>query len=413
MPSTSSTTTSPTTTDRPANRSPTPMIQTAIKTVIPTPVKTLHTKYGQSVWLDHIQRCMIRSGELYRLIAVEGIRGVVFNPAILQKAIADTTDYNTQLSALSTNRDLDVDSDAIELYEQLAIADIQAAANILTPLYQKINRQDGYVSLEVSPYLAYDGEQTLQEARRLWAEVNRPNLMLKVPATAAGIPVIQQLISEGINVHATLLFSQETYLQVAEAFLTGLETYAKAGGDISHVASVASFSMSQIDTAVDALLERKIATAGDRTTVSLLEYLQGKIAISHAKLVYREYVKLCCSKRWEPLAKQGAQPQRLLWASTATKNPLYSDVLYVEELIGPDTINTAPLSTLSAFLEHGKARISLAEDVESAAVVIGSLAQMGIDFQAVTDQLLNQGVQTFQQTFDQLLQAIKAKVYHF
>lgn len=383
----------------------TPTIQN-LDTTTEAPLKTLHKQHGQSIWLDYIQRCMIRSGELHRLIEEDGIRGVTSNPAIFQKAIALTTDYDKTLTALAADPDLE----AIDLYEKLAIEDIQAAADILKPLYDQSNRQDGYVSLEVSPYLADDIEQTLEEARRLWTEVNRPNLMVKVPATAAGIPVIQQLISEGINVNVTLLFSQEAYLQVAEAYLTGLETFVKAGGEVSHVASVASFFISRIDTAVDARISEKLAAvAGDMRAVELLERLQGKVAIANAKLVYLEYVKLCFSDRWTTLAKQGAQPQRLLWASTGTKNPQYSDVLYMEELIGPDTVNTTPPGTLAAFLDHGKARISLAEDVESAKVAIASLAKADIDFQAITDQLLLQGVHVFQQAFDQLLQAIEEK----
>lgn len=371
----------------------------------PTPVKTLHD-YGQSVWLDYIQRCMIRSGELHRLIEQEGIRGVTSNPAIFQKAITGTTDYDETLSALSTGPD----QDALSLYEQLAIEDIQAAADILKPLYDSSHRQDGYVSLEVSPYLANDAEQTLEEARRLWYEVSRPNLMVKVPATTAGIPVIQQLISEGINVNVTLLFSQAAYLEVAEAYIAGLETFAEAGGDVSKVASVASFFISRIDTAVDALISQKLEAVGDnRGAVALLESLQGQVAIANAKLAYQEYLKLCKSDRWQVLLKQGAQPQRLLWASTGTKNNAYSDVLYMEALIGPDTVNTTPPATLSAFIDHGQPRISLDTDIESAQTIMTSLPKADIDFQAVTDELLKQGVQIFQQAFDQLLEAIEQK----
>lgn len=382
-----------------------------IKAANPVPLKALYEQYGQSTWLDYIQRCMIRSGELQRLVEEGGIRGVTVNLAIFREAIAGTTDYDNTLTALTT----DLGKEAIALYEQLVIEDVQAAADILAPLYHRANRQDGYVSLEVSPYLANDTEQTLEEARRLWAEVNRPNLMVKIPATAAGIPAIQQLISEGINVNATLLFSQQAYLQVAEAYLTGLETFAKADGDVSHVASVASFFISRVDTAADRLIEKELAAVASNNIVSnnikamLLESLQGKVAISNAKLVYQDYVKLCYGERWTALAKQGAQPQRLLWASTGTKNPQYSDALYAEELIGPDTVNTAPPSTLAAFLVDGKARTSLTEGIDSAKAVIASLFILDIDFPAITDQLLLQGVQVFQQAFDQLLQAIEKK----
>ncbi|MEO1446533.1 MAG: transaldolase [Cyanobacteria bacterium J06635_11] len=381
-----------------------------------TPVKALH-EYRQSVWLDYIQRCMIRSGELLRLIEEDGIRGVTSNPAIFQKAIASTTDYDKLLSTLS----LGADQDALALYEQLAIEDIKAAADILKPLYESSHYKDGYVSLEVSPYLADDGEQTLEEARRLWYEVKRPNLMVKVPATPAGIPVIEQLISEGINVNVTLLFSQSAYLEVAEAYVSGLESFANAGGDVKKVASVASFFISRIDTAVDTMIAKKLQTIkekaieGDDTkenheASARLKSLQGKVAIANAKLVYQEYLKLCESSRWQALAKQGAQPQRLLWASTGTKNPQYSDVLYMEALIGPNTVNTTPPHTLSAFIDHGQPSVSLTTDIDSAKAVMANLSAAEIDFSFVTNKLLREGIQIFQQAFDQLLEAVEQKV---
>lgn len=369
-----------------------------------TPVQSLYG-FGQSVWLDYIRRSMIQSGELHRLVE-EGIRGVTSNPAIFQKAIAGSTDYDAAIAAQEEKQD----QDAITLYETLAIEDIQAVADILTPLYDQSNYQDGYVSLEVSPYLAHDAEQTLLEAQRLWKAVNRPNLMIKVPATAVCIPVIQQLIGQGINVNVTLLFSKAAYLQVVDAYLSGLEIFAANGGDVSRVASVASFFISRLDTAVDALIAEQLKRVGNHPQQrELLENLQGTVAIANAKLVYQEYIQICYSDRWQHLALKGAQPQRLLWASTGTKNPQYSDVLYVEQLIGPDTVNTIPPGTLTAFQDHGQPGTTLSQDLESVAAVIASLTQVQIDLQAVTDKLLAQGVQLFQQAFDQLLGAVEQK----
>lgn len=370
-----------------------------------TPVHALYP-LGQSVWLDYIRRSMIRSGELKRLVEEDGIRGVTSNPAIFQKAIAGSTDYDEAIASLEK----DHDRDPIELYEQLAIEDIQAAADILQPLYHQSNRQDGYVSLEVSPYLADDAEATLNEAKRLWQAVNRPNLMVKVPATPACIPVIQQLIGEGINVNVTLLFSQAAYLQVAEAYIAGLEAFAEKGGDVAQVASVASFFISRIDSAIDNLIvSRQRDFAGNEQKVILLKSVEGQVAIANARLAYQHYLSLCCSERWQALAAKGAQPQRLLWASTGTKNPHYSDVLYMEELIGADTVNTTPPSTLAAFRDHGKPRQSLTEEIDIAEEIIACLPEVMIDFQSVTNYLLRQGVQLFQQAFDSLLSAVEKK----
>lgn len=363
--------------------------------------------YGQSVWLDYIRRCSIEGGELQQLVDTD-IQGVTSNPAIFQKAIAGSTDYDVALSALEQ----DHDQDAITLYEQLAIADIQAAADILRPLYNRTSQQDGYVSLEVSPYFAHDSEQSLIEAQRLWQAVNRPNLMIKVPATAAGIPVIQQLISQGINVNVTLLFSRAAYLKVAEAYLAGFEEYVSQGGNPAQVASVASFFISRIDNAVDGHIATRLKAAvqaSDTKMVTLLQGLLGKVAIANAKLAYQDYRQLYKSERWQALKGKGAQPQRLLWASTGTKNPQYRDTLYVEELIGPETVNTIPPTTLAAFRDHGQPRLSLTENVEQAEAVMSSLSQAGIPFEDITAQLLDQGVQLFQQAFDQLLSAVEHK----
>src|SRR5919108_1018200 len=307
--------------------------------------------YGQSVWLDYMQRHLITSGELQRLIDEDGLRGMTSNPAIFEKAISGSTDYAEALRVLS-GRNLD----AVGLYEQLAIRDIQDAADILRPVYEELRRGDGYVSLEVSPHLAHDTEGTIREARRLWQTVERPNTMIKVPATPAGLPAIEQLISEGINVNVTLLFSQEVYERVAEAYIAGLQRRIAQGGDASQVASVASFFISRIDTAADAQVMARLKAAKSAQERTLLRSLLGNVAIANGKLTYQRYKAIFQGARWERLAALGARPQRVLWASTSTKNPQYRDVLYVEELIGPDTVNTMPPATLEAFRDHGRLR---------------------------------------------------------
>jgi transaldolase/glucose-6-phosphate isomerase len=378
--------------------------------------------YGQSVWLDYISRSLIISGELQRLIDEDGLRGVTSNSSIFEKAVASqlrfalnagstdydsagSTDYDSALTTIEQNQDRGV----MSLYESLAIADIQATADILKPIYEQTDRRDGYVSLEVSPYLANDTQQTISQARRLWQEVDRPNLMIKVPATPDGIPAIQQLISEGINVNVTLLFAQEVYEQVANAYVTGLEMLAAKGGDISRIASVASFFVSRIDTAVDNLITAQLKTATDADQRDLLKSILGKVAIANAKLAYRHYQTICQSSRWQKLSNQGAQTQRLLWASTGTKNPQYSDVRYVEELIGSDTVNTIPPSTLSSFRDHGHPRSSLTEELDDARSTLSKLKQAGISLQQITDNLLTEGVQLFINAFDQLLSAVENK----
>jgi len=367
------------------------------------PLQVLH-QAGQSVWLDYIRRSLIASGELKRLIDEDGLRGVTSNPAIFEKAITGSSDYSDALAILR-GRNLDAKS----AYEQLAIRDIQDAADLLEPVYRASKRRDGYVSLEVSPYLARDTQGTLQEARRLWKAVGRDNVMIKVPATPEGIPAIQTLIGEGINVNVTLLFSQAAYEQVAQAFLAGLEKLAAQGGDLSRVASVASFFISRIDSALDAMLAARLKNSTDAREQALLRSLMGKVAIANAKLTYRRYRELFSGARWQALAKQGAQTQRVLWASTSTKNPNYRDVVYVEELIGPATVNTIPPATFDAFRDHGRVRASLAEDVEGAHDTMETLAKVSISMQRVTDQLLADGLALFSEAFDKLLNAVDVK----
>jgi transaldolase/glucose-6-phosphate isomerase len=367
------------------------------------PLKAL-LSFGQSAWLDYIRRSLISSGELQRLIDQDGLRGVTSNPAIFEKAITGSTDYSDTLQELQKRKDLD----AMALFEHLAIPDIQAATDVFRPVYRQTNFRDGYVSLEVSPFLAHDTQATIAEARRLWKAVGRENLMVKVPATAEGIPAIQQLLSEGININITLLFSQEVYEKVAMAYLEGLEKFAASGGDLKKVASVASFFVSRIDAMVDAQIKTKLKTAGAGDS-ALLRGIQGKVAIANAKLAYQSYKKLFSGPRWDALAAKGAHTQRLLWASTSTKDPALRDTLYVEELIGPDTVDTIPPATLDAFRDHGLPRASLEENVPAAAETMAALARAGISMKDVTDELLKQGVKLFAEAFDKLLSAVDLK----
>ena len=379
-----------------------------------SPLKAL-ANYGQSVWLDYIRRNLITTGELKRLIEEDGLAGVTSNPAIFEKAITGSNDYAVQLEALRS-RDLDAKS----MFEELAIQDIQSACDIMNLIYTGTQKRDGYVSLEVSPTLARDTQGTLEEARRLWNRVNRPNVMIKVPATPEGIPAIRELISEGINVNVTLLFAQSAYEQVAEAYIAGLEKFLSSGGDVSRVASVASFFVSRIDSAIDAQLTVHLKNAVSQSEKDLLQSLLGKVAISNAKLTYQRYKQLFSGPRWETLKRKGAQTQRLLWASTSTKNASYRDVVYVEELIGSDTVDTIPPATFDAFRDHGQLRASLEQDVASAQQVMNSLPKAGVSMKDVTDKLLDDGVKIFAEAFEKLMSAIeksrveafKAKIDH-
>ena len=366
------------------------------------PLKQL-LKYGQSVWLDYIRRNLIISGELKRLIDEDGLRGMTSNPSIFEKAIAGSTDYTDFLNSLRDRTDLD----AKARYELLAIRDIQDATDFMRPVYDSAKRKDGFVSLEVSPYLAHDTQGTIAEARRLWKSVSRDNVMIKVPGTAEGLPAIKQLISEGMNINVTLLFSQQVYEQVAEAYMAGLEQLAANGGDLSRVASVASFFISRIDTLVDSIVNDKLKTEKDPAKQALLKSILGKVAIANGKLTYQRYLKIFSGPRWDALAKKGAQTQRVLWASTSTKNPNYRDVLYVEEMIGKDTVNTIPPATLDAFRDHGKLRNSLTENIEAAQETMDSLPKAGISMKEVTDKLTKDGVKLFADAFDQLLAAVE------
>ncbi len=366
------------------------------------PLKEL-LSYGQSMWLDYIRRDLFTTGKLKNMIDDDGLRGMTSNPAIFEKAIADSSLYDDILKSLASRTDLD----ATGKYEQIAIRDIQDAADALRGVYKDSNCRDGYVSLEVSPYLARKTKETIDEARRLWKTVKRDNVMIKVPGTAEGLPAIRQLIGEGININVTLLFAQEVYEEVAEAYIAGLEDLSKRGGNLKKMASVASFFISRIDTLVDSLLNDRIKKTSDATQQAFLKSLLGKVAIANGKMTYQRYERIFNGPRWQALAAKGAQTQRVLWASTSTKNPEYRDVVYVEELIGRDTVNTMPPATVDAFRDHGKLRNALTENVDGAKKVMDDLAQAGVSIKEVTDKLTDDGVKLFADAFDKLLAAVE------
>jgi transaldolase / glucose-6-phosphate isomerase len=358
--------------------------------------------YGQSMWLDYIRRDLITSGKLKTMIEQDGLRGMTSNPSIFEKAIGDSSLYDDMLKSLALQPNLD----ATARYEKIAIRDIQDAADVLKPVYQSSKFHDGYVSLEVSPLLALKTQETIEEARRLWKTVNRENVMIKVPGTAEGIPAIQQLIGEGININVTLLFAQEVYEKVAAAYIAGLEELATRGGDLKKMAGVASFFISRIDTLVDSMIDDKLKNADAQQQI-LLKSVHGKVAIANGKLTYKRYQQIFSGPRWDALASKGAQTQRVLWASTSTKNPAYRDVMYVEELIGPDTVDTMPPATVDAFRDHGKLRNSLTENVAESQKVMDDLAKAGIFMKEVTTKLTNDGVKLFADAFHKLLAVVE------
>ncbi len=376
---------------------PTGVLETAKTT---NPLKEL-LNYGQSMWLDYIRRDLITTGNLKTMIEDDGLRGMTSNPSIFEKAIGESSLYDDMLKSLASS-----DLNATARYEKIAIRDIQDAADILRPVYQGSKFRDGFVSLEVSPLLALKTQETIDEARRLWKTVGRENVMIKVPGTPEGIPAVQQLIGEGININVTLLFAQEVYEKVAEAYIAGLEELQNRGGDLKKTASVASFFISRIDTLVDSMIDDKLKT-GDAQRQALLNRLKGKVAIANGKLTYQRYLKIFSGPRWQALASKGAQTQRVLWASTSTKNPAYRDVMYVEELIGPDTVNTMPPATIDAFRDHGKLRNSLTEDIAGAHKVMNDLEQAGISIQEVTTKLTSDGVKLFADAFHKLLSVVE------
>lgn len=359
---------------------------------------------GQAVWLDFIDRKILEDGGLKRLIEQDGLKGVTSNPTIFQKAMGEGPDYDERLRAfLARGR-----AEPAEVYEHLAIGDIQDAADQLRPVFDATNGADGFVSLEVSPYLALDTQGTVTEARRLWKAVDRPNLMIKVPGTEAGFGAIRTLVGEGININVTLLFALKAYLAVAEAHTAGLETFKASGGDVGKVAGVASFFVSRIDTQIDKKIDRRLAD-GDKDA-DVLKALRGKVAIANAKVAYQEYLKLIEQPRWKALAAAGARPQRLLWASTGTKDPAYSDVHYIEPLIGRDTINTMPPKTIDAFRDHGRVAVTLTQGVPEAERVLADAERLGLDLEGVTRDLVTDGVKLFSEAADKLLAAVQGKL---
>ena len=377
------------------------------------PVETLETakatnplkdllKFGQSVWLDYIRRDLMTTGELKRLIEEDGLRGMTSNPAIFEKAISDSNLYDDILHSLAGKN-----LTPIAKFEALAIRDIQDAADGLRAVFDASKGQDGFVSLEVSPYLARNTQGTIEEARRLHKAVGRPNVMIKVPGTTEGLPAFQQLTAEGININVTLLFSQQVYEQIAEAYVAGLEQLAADGGDVSKMASVASFFISRIDSAMDKVVEAKLKTSKDPAERAALNSVQGKVAIANGKLAYQSYLRIFGTDRWKKLAAKGAHTQRVLWASTSTKNPAYNDVMYIEGLIGPDTVNTIPPATLDAYRDHGHPRTTLTQNIADAKQVMDTLPKAGISMKEVTDKLTDDGVRLFSEAFDKLLKAIE------
>jgi transaldolase / glucose-6-phosphate isomerase len=361
--------------------------------------------HGQAVWLDFLSRGFTAKGGLKKLVDEDGLRGVTSNPSIFEQAIGHSDEYDAPIARMLQAKDQSVG----EIFEHLAVEDIQQATDVLRPVYDATHGADGFVSIEVSPYLAKDTQGTIEEAKRLWREVNRKNLMIKVPGTPEGLPAIHDLIADGINVNITLLFAQSVYEQVVEAYLAGLEALAAKGGNVAQIASVASFFVSRIDTAVDKLIDDKIAQANDPDEKARLGTLKGKVAIANAKLAYQRYKRLFSGERWQSLAAHGAKAQRLLWASTGTKNKAYSDVLYVDELIGRDTVNTMPIATMDAFRDHGTLRDTLDDNVADAQRVLGDLGRAGITLDAVTDKLVEEGVKAFADAADKLFAAVAGK----
>ena len=370
------------------------------------PILEIENKYGQSIWMDNLSRDIIESGELKQLIEERGIRGITSNPAIFEKAIAGNKIYDRAIEAgIKAGKSVE------EIYEDLIFTDIRNACDIFMPVYESTNGLDGYVSIEVPPNLAKDTASTITEARRYYQTIDRPNLMIKIPGTPEGLPAVEQAISEGISVNVTLLFSVQSYVETAWAYIRGLEKRAAAGEDISKIASVASFFLSRIDSKIDGRIERKLESAGD-SAKDKLNGVKGKVAIANAKIAYQKYKEIFGSDRWQALAAKGAKVQRLLWASTSTKNPEYSDVMYVDELVGTDTVNTLPPATIDACADHCDPANRIEANVEAAQKVIADLrdADVDIDLDTVMDELLEEGIDKFIKPFESLMSSLESKV---
>ena len=370
---------------------------------MPNPLLQLKN-FGQSVWYDNIDRAQIVSGQFQSLMDNDGVAGVTANPTIFQKSISAGHAYDKQMTQLISEG-----KSVNEIYEAMIIQDIRTVADMLRPIYERTNMLDGYVSLEVSPDLAHDTDGTIAEVRRFWKMVDRPNLLIKIPATPEGIPAVQMALTEGINVNITLIFSIQAYRDVTEAYLNALEDRNAGGKDISHIASVASFFVSRVDTLVDKMLDEKIKATSDSAEQQKLKSLQGKAAIANARLVYQDFKKIFSTPRFESLKHSGAHVQRPLWASTSTKNPAYRDVLYAEELIGPDTVDTMPLETIENFRDHGRVALTIENNIPQAKTELDALESVGISYDAVTQQLLDEGVQKFADSFHELFKGIEEK----
>lgn len=372
---------------------------------VDTPIKQLKD-YGQSVWMDNLNRDILQSGELKRLIDERDVHGITSNPAIFQKAIAGNEVYDADIE-----KGIREGKSVEEIYESLVFDDIRNACDTLMPIYEQTGGLDGYVSLEVPPSLARDNESTLKEARRYYQAIDRPNLMIKIPGTPESLPAIEGAISDGINVNVTLLFSVQSYVDSAWAYIRGLEKRVERGEDISRLGSVASFFLSRIDTKVDDWVDEQIKEGiPDMARREKLVDIKGKVAIANAKLAYKEYEQIVESDRWQALAKKGANVQRLLWASTSTKNPEYSDVMYVDELVGPDTVNTMPPNTIEACADHCDVDSRIKTDVDKAEHLINSLDDLGLNLDQVMEELLEEGIDKFVQPFDQLMDSLVTKV---
>jgi transaldolase len=372
--------------------------------VVARPIFEIENTYGQSIWMDNLSRDVIESGELKELIKTKGIVGITSNPAIFEKAIAGNQIYDKDITAgIRAGKSVE------KIYEDLVFADIRNACDIFLPVYEQSNGLDGYVSIEVPPTIANDTETTIKEAKRYYSAIGRPNVMIKIPGTAEGLPAVEATIAEGINVNVTLLFSVESYIKTAWAYISGLEKLAEAGGDVSKVASVASFFLSRIDSNIDARLDEKIKAGGNGNK---LISLKGKTAIANAKIAYQNYKEIFTSGRWQALAAKGASVQRLLWASTSTKNPEYSDVMYVDELVGADTVNTLPPETIEACADHCDPANRIESNLEQAYDVINALADenVGINLDEVMDELLEEGIDKFIKPFQSLIASLEAKV---
>lgn len=363
--------------------------------------------YGQSIWMDNLNRDLIQSGELQELVSDRNISGITSNPAIFQKAIAGNKIYDQDIEA-----GIRAGKSVNDIYEDLVFTDIRNACDVLRPIYDRTDGLDGYVSIEVPPSMARDTEGTIQEAMRYYRTLERPNVMIKIPGTPEGMPAVERVIREGINVNITLLFSVDSYVESAWAYIRGLEARAEAGEDISKISSVASFFLSRIDTNVDDRIDQLLHGEDNLSEKAELQELKGKVAIANAKMAYQKFKEIFSSDRWQALAEKGANVQRLLWASTSTKNPAYSDVMYVNELVGPDTVNTLPPDTIEACSDHCDIASRVELDVDQAQQVLATLNEVGINLDEVMDELLEEGIDKFIKPFDSLMSSLEEKINH-